>query len=76
MISIFKTSIGSAQELSRIAPILNSVSMGPWTVDLHDCDKILRVDSGTDQNEEIVSVLTGEGFLCVNLATFYTEPQF
>lgn len=76
MISIFKTSIGSAQDLSRIAPILNRLSMGLWTVDLYDCDKILRVDSGTDQNEEIVSVLNSEGFLCVNLATFYAEPQF
>ena len=75
MISIFKTNIISEQELAEISPMLNVLDKCLWTIDLFDCDRILRVDSLFDQSEKIISMLAEKGFLCIELARFYTEPE-
>lgn len=75
MISIFKTNI-SSDDLSNVSPYLNGLLSGQiWTVDIGDCDRILRVDSFININEEIKSILTRLGYLCVHLETFYTRPN-
>lgn len=77
MISIFKTSIGSKEELRWIAPFLNASAIDiRWTVDVEDCDKILRVESGEDRADQIALILSSHGFLCITLAKFDTEPEF
>ena len=77
MVSIFKTSIGSKHDLRKVAPFLNTVSDDlSWTIDLDDCDKILRVESGVDEADQIALVLTSHGFLCISLAKFDAEPEF
>lgn len=77
MISIFKTNIGSKEELRMIAPFLNAlISDIRWTVDMEDCDKILRVESGVDGADQIGLLLISHGFLCINLAKFEGEPEF
>jgi len=75
MVSIFKTTIASQQDADSMRPLLNSLLQDcTWTIDLSDCDRILRVDSCEDKNEEIISLLNSKGFLCLELATFYAEP--
>lgn len=75
MISIFRTDVATSADLSRVAPFLNGIMKDlRWTIDLSDCDKILRVKSGIDKNDEIISVVKSLGFDCENLATFYSEP--
>jgi hypothetical protein len=77
MISIFKTNIASNHDLNKIRPYFNVILADfKWTVDLLDCDKILRVDSKVNKNDEIISVARSHGFLCENLDTFHTEPSF
>ncbi|UKT65848.1 hypothetical protein [Pedobacter mucosus] len=75
MISIFKTNI-SSDDLTNVGPHLNGLLTGQiWSIDLWDCDKILRVDSFININEEIKSVLHRLGYICVHLETFYTKPS-
>jgi hypothetical protein len=75
MISIFKTSVASNQDLNRLKPYLNSlVEDLKWTIDLFDSDRILRVISSVNKNEEIISVVNELGYDCENLETFYSEP--
>lgn len=75
MISIFKTTVSSMDDLNKLEPYLNSIMDDlKWTIDLFDCDKILRVKSSINKNSEIVSLVNGLGFECENLATFYSEP--
>jgi hypothetical protein len=45
-----------------------------WTIDLFDSDRILRVISSVNKNEEIISVVNKLGYDCENLETFYSEP--
>ena len=77
MISIFKTNIASKRDLNRIKPYLNALIADlKWTIDLFDSDRILRIDSQENKNEEIIRVAKNLGFECVNLGTFYSEPSF
>ncbi len=75
MISIFKTDISSA-DLQNVGPHLNGLLTGQtWSIDLWDCDKILRVESASNNNDEIKSVLHRLGFICIHLETFYSRPN-
>ena len=75
MISIFRTTVSSKDDMNKLAPYLNSIMDDlKWTIDLFDCDKILRVKSSINKNSEIVSLVNGLGFECENLETFYSEP--
>lgn len=75
MISIFRTSVASTDDLNKLAPYLNAIMEDlKWTVDLFDSDRILRVISGVNKNHEIISVVNGLGFECENLETFYSAP--
>ncbi|MBC6110333.1 hypothetical protein ACFOG5_05860 [Pedobacter fastidiosus] len=75
MISIFKTNIQSENELQKIASYLNArISEIIWNIDLLDSDKILRIDSNTNKNEEVISLFNEVGYRCTNLETFYAEP--
>lgn len=77
MISIFKTNIQSGVELKQIACHLNKLLSGAtWSVDLSDCDKILRVESHVDKSKDTVSLLKGFGFSCENLQNFYAPPAW
>ncbi|PWS28714.1 hypothetical protein DHW03_02380 [Pedobacter yonginense] len=75
MISIFKTNIQSENELQKIATYLDArISEVIWNIDLLDTDRILRIDSATNKNEEIISIFNEVGYVCTNLETFYVEP--
>jgi hypothetical protein len=75
MISIFKTSVASADDLNKLRPYLNALMEDlRWTIDLFDSDRILRVKSSVNKNDEIISVVNRLGFECENLETFYSEP--
>ena len=75
MISIFKTSVSSVEDLNKLKPYLNALMEDiKWTIDLFDSDRILRVISSVDKNKEIISVVNGLGFDCENLETFYAAP--
>jgi hypothetical protein len=75
MISIFKTSVASSQDLNKLTPYLNSLMDDvKWTIDLFDSDRILRVISNVNKNEEIISVVNKLGYDCENLETFYSAP--
>jgi hypothetical protein len=75
MISIFRTSVDSSDDLNKLKPYLNALMEDlRWTIDLFDSDKILRVKSTVNKNKEIISIINGLGFDCENLETFYSEP--
>lgn len=75
MISIFRTTVGSSDDLRILEPYLNAIIKDlKWTIDLLDSDKILRVKSSVNKNHEIISIVNRLGFDCENLETFYSEP--
>ena len=66
---VFKTNLNSHRHVRKVEPVLD---MHPhimrWNVDLHDCDKILRIETEALQETEVEKMLLQEGYYCEALA--------
>lgn len=67
-ILVFKTNIRYKKHLTDIVPYLNStVGILRWNVDLHDKDKILRIEANNLHPQSVETVLQGAGYFCEEL---------
>ncbi|MCW5911840.1 MAG: hypothetical protein KIT62_12235 [Cyclobacteriaceae bacterium] len=65
---VFKTSVQSAESVSRLAPVLNSLAgSNQWNFALDDCDRILRIVSPSVMPDEAIQLLAAHGFDCEEL---------
>lgn len=65
MVEIFKTNIANSMQAGLVLQLLEE----QWpqymaNVDLEDCDRILRVESDSVENEKIVSLMHLHGYAC------------
>ena len=74
---IFKTSVASKQEVSRVHPLLTSLAeIKQYNFDLEDCDNILRVVSSGVEPQTINHMLQIAGFTCEELPYYVCSRQF
>lgn len=68
-IFVFKTSVATKTEVSKLKPGLNKLMQtgDRWNFDLEDCDHILRVESTVNKTDNIKDVLQVAGFDCEEL---------
>lgn len=65
MIEVFKTNVGEVSQAKRMIDILLENFPGnKINFDLHDCDKILRVEGENFEIENIIMLVTQHGFVC------------
>jgi len=65
MIEVFKTNVNEIEKAKKIFDILlKQFPDNKINFDLHDCDKILRVEGKTFCVEKIMTLLTENGFSC------------
>lgn len=68
MILVFKTSLRTKRDCLQLAPLLNSqAGIDQWTVDLTDCDKVLRIVSKDAMAPTIETIVRSIGFDCCEL---------
>lgn len=68
MIYVFKTSVKTKKQVKQLRPHINRILPNQqWNFDLHDCDKILRIDSDKQVVTAITSVLHAHQFHCEEL---------
>ena len=68
MIYVFKTSVKTQSQVKKLQPHINSMLPNEkWNFDLHDCDKILRIDSEQNIVCEITGLLNVHNFRCEEL---------
>ena len=67
-ISIFKTSVVSAEQIPFLSDILNTI-IGPhfWNFDLEDKDNILRIEASPLVNNFLIQEINKLGFECEEL---------
>jgi hypothetical protein len=54
--------------MNRLSPLLDQLANGGrWSVDLDDCDKVLRLISDSTSTQEVISYITDAGFFCEEL---------
>ena len=65
MVEIFKTNVYDVMQAERVITLLNRhFPAFMINFDLHDCDKILRVKGESIPVDEIVSLVSANGFYC------------
>ena len=65
MVEIFKTNVHDVLQAERITELLNThFPAFMINFDLHDCDKILRVKGESIPIDEIVTIVSANGFQC------------
>lgn len=67
MISVFKTSVFTGNDIKLLKPHLDKLPYSNWSFDLEDCDKILRIDSKKEISGAIIKLLQDNGFKCEEL---------
>ena len=68
MILVFKTSLQTKADCRRLAPLLDSqAGIDQWTVDLTDCDKVLRIVSRGTGATPIETIVRSIGFVSCDL---------
>ncbi len=67
-ILIFKTNIADSKQVKYVSPHLKSLNgIIKWTVDLHDCDKVLRIEANKLSPHSVESLLANAGYYCEEL---------
>ena len=67
-ILVFKTNLSNAKHIRKVKPSLNlHPYIMDWNVDLHDCDKILRVVSENIPAKEVEQIILDAGYFCEEL---------
>jgi hypothetical protein len=65
MVEVFKTNVQAPGEAdSLVALLLQHFPHNKINFDLHDCDKILRVEGCDVQPEPIMMLMRKNGFVC------------
>ena len=65
MVEIFKTNVYDVMQAEQIITLLNEhFPAFMINFDLHDCDRILRVKGDTIPVNEIVDIVSSNGFHC------------
>jgi tRNA G26 N,N-dimethylase Trm1 len=67
-ILVFETNIKFKKDITKIGRLINTETrIKKWNVDLHDCAKVLRIESFGLHPTEIVRLVTNAGFHCNEL---------
>ena len=67
-ILVFKTDLESEERLEAVKPFLDThPGILRWTVDRHDIDKVLRIESENVSAGDVIGLLQQGGFLCEEL---------
>ena len=67
-ILIFKTNIRFSKEIKRVEEVFKYIpNVLSWHVDREDVDKVLRIESVTNNKEEIINLIKQEGYVCEEL---------
>lgn len=67
-ILVFKTNLTNTRHIKKIGSSLNQhPHIKEWNVDLHDCDKVLRVVSEHIAGSEVEQIVLDAGHFCKEL---------
>lgn len=65
---VFKTNVEYKKDLKVIELCLSELGdINDWHIDREDVDKVLRIESSSDDPEKIIKALTKAGYLCEEL---------
>ena len=67
-VMVFKTTVETPGGVRLLKPLLDSMAgNNKWNFALDDCDRILRILSPTLAPQQVIHLLTDNGFQCTEL---------
>jgi len=67
-ILVFKTNVEDVKQIKKLSPHLRNIhGVIKWNIDLHDCDKVLRIESEGLSPHSIETLLISAGYFCKEL---------
>jgi len=67
-ILVFKTNVEDKKQVRKLFPVLRTMQgITRWNVDLHDIDKVLRIEAVSLSPRSIETVLQQAGYFCKEL---------
>ncbi|MBO9732875.1 MAG: hypothetical protein J7623_29800 [Chitinophaga sp.] len=67
-ILIFKTNINNPEDRRKVAQVLDlEPTIGKWTIDLEDVDRVLRVVAIAPVTDRIIALVNACAYDCVEL---------
>lgn len=67
-ILVFKTNVEDAKNVRKISPHLKNITgVLKWNIDLHDCDKVLRIEADGLSPHSIEEIINNAGYYCKEL---------
>ena len=67
-ILVFKTNIRHKKDVKTVGLLLNpSILINRWTIDLEECDKVLRIESPVNDYQKIIALIQHAGYCCEEL---------
>ncbi len=67
-ILIFKTNVEDKKQVRKLFPVLRTLDgILRWNVDLHDIDKVLRIEAVSIAPQRVETVLQQAGYFCKEL---------
>jgi hypothetical protein len=74
-IIIIKTSIHGGDQAVKLKEILDTgYRIQSWSIDLDDCDKVLRVVAMADISPALLFALRQSGIACATMGVFNAKP--
>ena len=68
MVEVFKTNVQEKKEATELIKVLLQYFPGTRiNLDLHDCDKILRVEGDSIEAHQVIKLVKSKGFYCCML---------
>ena len=66
-IFVFRTNISSQAHRDGLRPVFETMGVIEWSVDLEDCDRVLRVVCRGGRPDDYIREVIGRGFECEEL---------
>ena len=67
-ILVFKTDLHSPERIHNAKPVIQNIGgISRWTVDMHDCDNVLRIESIGLSARAVETILADAGYYCEEL---------
>ncbi len=68
-VEVFKTNVLEQEDADLLLVVLlKNFPHYKMNFDLEDCDRILRIEGHAVSNEQIISILSKQGYQCIALA--------
>lgn len=68
VILVFRTSMQLEHDVKKVSCLMNNEHrIQRWNVDLHDCDKVLRIETDSLEVDEVIQLVTQAGYYCEEL---------